>query len=110
MAKEIKKACPTVRRGTTQVDINKDVDEIEKIRLTELIRQITRVSLQNSKVLAVYVSFDVKAKVSVIHFGSIPETKTKAHYLANKIADSIPAWIEAYEIPQMDTPIEKVKS
>lgn len=103
MTKEIKK-------GTTQVDINTDVTEIDKIRLTELIRQFTRMTLQNGKVLAVYVSFDAKAEPSIIHFGAIPEIQAKAHYIANKIADSLPAWIEAYEIPQMDTPIEKVKS
>lgn len=99
-----------MKKGTTQVDINKDVDKIERIRLTELIRQVARLSLQNSKVLGIYVSFDVKANVSIVHFGSIPEIKGKAHYLANKIADSIPAWIEAFDIPQMDTPTKKVKA
>ncbi len=107
MTKEIKKI---PKKGTTQIDINQDVTEIEKIRLTELIRQFTKMTLQNSKVLAVYVSFNVQGEASIVHFGSIPEVKAKAHYLANKIADSIPAWIEAYEIPQMDIPVEKVES
>lgn len=105
MTKEIKKT-----KGTTQVDVDKDVSEIEGIRLKELIRQVTRLSLQNNKVLAVYIAFDVDADVTIIPFGSTPEIQKKAAYLATKFGDMIPMLIESYVMPKMDITPEKVKS
>ena len=105
MAKKI----PQIK-GTKQIDVDKDVSEIEGIRLKELIRQVTRLSLQNSKALAVYIAFDAKQDVTIIPFGSTPEIQKKAAYLATKFGDMIPMLIESYVMPEMEVPIEKAKS
>ena len=68
-------------KGTQQVDVDTDVSEIEGIRLKELIRQVKRLSLQNGKLLAVYIAFDVKQDVTIVPFGSTPEIQKKAAYL-----------------------------
>lgn len=98
------------KKGTIHIDLEKDVSELDKIRLEQLRSGVEKVSLNNKKYLAVYVSFSAKGEASIVTFGAVNETKVKAQWLATKIADMIPAWIESYDIPQMDTPIEKVKS
>ena len=97
-------------KGTQQIDVDTDVNEIEGIRLKELIRQVTRLSLQNNKVLAVYIAFDVKADVTIVPFGSTPEIQKKASFLATKFGDMVPMLIESYEIPKMEIPSKDVKS
>ena len=114
MAKEIKEIKKTrvkvPTKGTKQIDVDKDVSEIEGIRLKELIRQVRRLTFQNGKVLGVYIAFDVKADVTIIPVGSTPEIQKKAAYLATKFGDMVPMLIEVYEIPKMDVPLEKAKS
>jgi len=97
-------------KGTQQINVDKDVPEIESIRLKELMRQVRRLTFQNGKVLGVYVAFDVKSDVTIIPVGSTPEIQKKAAYLATKFGDAVPMLIESYEIPKMEVPTEKVKS
>lgn len=92
------------KKSTIHVDIEKDVTELDKILFEKLIYGVRKVSLNNKKHLAVYVSFSAKGEVSIVTFGAVPETKVKAQWLADKIADMIPVWIEAYDIPQIDLP------
>lgn len=107
MAKVIKKP---VKKGTTHVDINKDVSEREKQQIITMTSQITKVALHNQKVLAVFITIDVNMGCTVVHFGAAPEIKKRAKFLADKISEMIPTLMEAYEIPQMDVPTETVKS
>lgn len=99
---------PVKKKGTTHVDINKDVSEREKQQIIAMTSQITKVALHNQKVLAVFITIDVNLNPMVIHFGAAPEIKKRAKFLADKIAEMVPTLMEAYEIPQMDVPIKKV--
>ena len=98
------------KKKALQVDINKDVSELDKIKFKKLIESINRISLQNQKVLAIYVSFTAKGECSVINFGCAPKLQKKANFIGTAIADMIPQIITAYELPLTDIPVEPVKS
>lgn len=112
MAKKIEtiKNPVKVKKGTIQVDISKDVDRITKERLLNMRSQITKTGLNNQKIIGVFVTFDVNGNVEIVYFGAGPEIEKRAQFLSTKIADSIPVIMEAYDMPQIDMPPEKVKS
>jgi len=91
--------------GTKQRNL-KEFSDIEQIQLRSLISDTTKVSIQHKKVLSVFLSIDVKGKFQVVYFGAAPEIRKRAKYLADKIADMIPALITSYDIPKMDQPGE----
>ena len=99
-----------MKKKALQVDIEKDVTEEDKIKFKKLIEQINRVSLQNGKVLSVYVSATAKGEISVINWGCAPKLRERADYIGNTIADMIPDIITAYEMPHIDISEEPVKS
>ena len=93
-----------------QVNLDKDVSEEMKILFKKLISSINRVSLQNGKVLSIYISATAKGEISVINWGCAPKLQEKANFLGNSIADMIPEIITAYELPHIDITEEPVKS
>ena len=93
-----------------QVDIEKDVSELDKIKFKKLIESVTKLSLQNHKSLSIFISATVKGEISVINWGCIPKLQEKANFIGNTIADMIPDIITAYELPHIDITEEPVKS
>ena len=89
-----------------QVDIEKDVSELDKIKFKKLMSAINKISLQNGKVLSIYVSFTAKGECSVIPFGCVPKLQEKANFIGTTIANTLPD----YELPNIDIPLEPVKS
>ena len=109
MAKKIEETKkPVKKKGTTHIDINKDISKQERQQIIDMTSEITKVALHHQKVLAVFVTFDVKGVWHVVHFGAAPEIKKRAIFLADKVSDMIPAIMESYEIPQMDVSTKKV--
>ena len=89
--------------GTKQVSL-KDLSEIEQKQIIDMTSRMTKIAIQNRKVMAVMLTFDVKGKCQIIHFGAAPEIKKRAKFFADKIGDAVPALITAYDLPQPEVP------
>ena len=79
-----------MKKKALQVDISKDVSEEDKMKFKKLIESINKTSLQNGKVLSIYISCDVNGAVSVINWGCMPKLQKKANFIGNNLADMIP--------------------
>ncbi len=99
-----------MKKKALQVNIEKDVSELDKIKFKKLIESINKISLQNGKVLSVYISFTAKGECTVINFGCAQKLQQKADFIGTTIADMIPEIITAYEMPNIDIPRIPVKS
>lgn len=116
MAKEIKeikspvKTKPT-KKGVRQVNVRSDVSALERNQILSMTSDIAKVALQYKKIIAIFITMDVKGKFQLVHFGAGPEIGKRSKYLADNIAKSIKPLIDAYDIPQIvDLPDEKVQS
>ena len=95
---------------TKQVNL-KDFSEVEQKQIIEMTSRMTKIAIQNKKIIAVMITFDVKGNVQVIQFGASPEISKRSKFLADKIADMVPALMTAYDIPQPEIPeTEKVEA
>jgi hypothetical protein len=114
MAKEIKNIKPPIktkpaRKGVKQVNI-KEVSKLERNQILSMTSDITKIALKNKKIIAVFITMDVKGKFQIVHFGAGPEIGKRSKYLADNIAKTIKPLIDAYDIPNLDLPAEKVRS
>ena len=114
MAKEIKDIKPAVKktkRGVKQINVRSDVSERERNQILSMTSDITKVALRYKKIIAIFITMDVKGKFQLVHFGAGPEIGKRSKYLANNIAKSIKPLIDAYDLPQIvDLPDEKAKA
>ncbi|NHZ85230.1 MAG: hypothetical protein GWP19_05045, partial [Planctomycetia bacterium] len=104
MAKEIKDIKPAVKktkRGVKQINVRSDVSERERNQILSMTSDITKVALRYKKIIAIFITMDVKGKFQLVHFGAGPEIGKRSKYLANNIAKSIKPLIDAYDLPQI---------
>ena len=85
---------------TKSVTKKRKMNEIEKIRYAEVQRQVTKLCLNQQKILAIFVTFDAKGVFEIFQFGAASEIQKRSQYLAESIRDLLPGIMEAYNIPK----------
>ena len=86
--------------GTKMVDERRKMTEVEKIRYVTVQQEITKLCIHQKKVLAVFITFDVKGVFEIYQFGAASEISKRSQFLAEKIRDAIPGIMESYDIPK----------
>ena len=97
---------PVTGKGTKQTNL-KDYSKREQKQIMDMTSKMTKIALQNKKIISIMIMMDINGNVQVIQFGATNEIEKRSKFMANKIADMIPAIITAYDIPQPEVPGEE---
>ena len=101
---------PKTKKLEVKVVDGKKPTEIELIKAAQTASAVTKLALQDQKVIAIHITFDVNGVFEIFHFGAAPEISKRAVYLAERIGGVLKKFVEEYGMPQVDIQENPAKS
>ncbi len=101
---------PKTEKLNVKTVLGEEPTPIEILRAAETTRKVTKLALQDQKILAIHVTFDINGKFEIFYFGAAPEISKRSAYLAKRIGDALPQFVIDYDMPHVDITKEPAKS